>query len=157
METNIQSYPESQTTIRENENQMFFIKNPTIPDENGFVKFLIDDHQMNLLFKRFEINNLRNDFCILAIKNLLKKNEFLQLSLQLSEKLITESEFESEIDENPDRYIIQMNELEDSINLNVISSILTKIGKSFNIDEVSELFSIDVRSIKHELKTIDTN
>lgn len=163
METNITSYPESQSTIKiENVKPMSSrfqtIVNLGNADANGFVSFTIDEKQMSLLFRQFHfknhINNLRNDYCIVAIRNLLKKNEFLQLSLQLSEKLITESEFETEIDQNPEKYIIQMNNIDDHIHLNVISNILTKIGKTFNVDEVSELFSIDTRSINNELKSI---
>lgn len=163
METSITSYPESQSTIKiENVKPMSSrfqtIVNPGNADANGFVSFTIDENQMNMLFQQFHfknhINNLRNDYCIVAIRNLLKKNEFLQLSLQLSEKLITESEFEAEIDQNPDKYIIQMNNIDDHVHLNVISNILTKIGKTFNVDEVSELFSIDARSINNELKAI---
>jgi hypothetical protein len=47
-----------------------------------------------------------------------------------------------------------MNNIDDHVHLNVISNILTKIGKTFNVDEVSELFSIDARSINNELKAI---
>ncbi|MCA4897462.1 MAG: hypothetical protein ACK514_01015 [Bacteroidota bacterium] len=163
METSITSYPESQSTIKiENVKPMSSrfqtIVNLSNADANGFVSFTIDENQMNMLFQQFHfknhIDNLRNDYCIVAIRNLLKKNEFLQLSLQLSEKLITESEFETEIDQNPDKYIIQMNNIDDHVHLNVISNILTKIGKTFNVDEVSELFSIDARSINNELKAI---
>lgn len=163
METSITSYPESQSTIKiENVKPMSSrfqtIVNLSNADANGFVSFTIDENQMNMLFQQFHfknnINNLRNDYCIVAIRNLLKKNEFLQLSLQLSEELITESEFEAEIDQNPDKYIIQMNNIDDHVHLKVISNILTKIGKTFDVDEVSELFSIDARSINNELKAI---
>lgn len=163
METSITSYPESQSTIKiENVKPMSSrfqtIVNTGNADANGFVSFTIDEKQMNMLFQQFQfknhIDNLRNDYCIIAIRNLLKKNEFLQLSLQLSEKLISESEFDIEIEQNPDKYIIQMNNIDNHVHLNVISNILTKIGKTFNVDEVSELFSIDARSINNELKAI---
>lgn len=166
MESNIASYPESQSTIKIEDvksmsSRFQAITNLGSKDADGFISFTIDEKQMDLLFQQFHfknhINTLRNDYCIIAIKNLIKKNEFLQLSLQLSEKLIDENEFESEIKQNPDKYIIQINNIDDSIHLSVISNILTRIGKTFNIDEVSELFSIDTRSINEDLKSAALN
>jgi len=163
METNILSYPESESTLKIENVKPMTSRFQTVFDlndvnENGFVSFTIDEKQMDLLLKQFHftnhVYNLRNDYCIIAIRNLLKKNEFLQLSLQLSEKLISEVEFETEIEHNPEKYIIQMNNIEDGIHLRVISKILTEIGKTFNVDEVSELFSLDARSIDKELKAI---
>ncbi|MCK9412117.1 MAG: hypothetical protein M0Q53_07430 [Prolixibacteraceae bacterium] len=165
METNITSYPISESTIKfeyVKQSSLSFQKVGSLENvnENGFISFIIDEKHMNFLFEQFQItnhvNNLRNDYCIVAIKNLIKKNEFLQLSMQLSENLISETEFETEIEENPEKYIIQINRLNHPINLHVISNILTQIGKSFNLDEVSELFSFDTRSINSELKAIDT-
>lgn len=163
METNITSYPESESTLKiENIKPMSsrfqFVGNLDKVNKNGFISFTIDEQQMNLFFEQFQftnhLNNLRNDYCIIAIRNLIKKNEFLQLSLQLSEKLISETEFENEIERNPEKYIIQLNKLDNQIHLHIISNILTKIGTTFNVDEVSELFSIDTRSINSELKAI---
>ena len=83
METNITSYPESQSTIKiENVKPMSSrfqtIGNLSNADANGFISFTIDENQMNMLFQQFHfknhINNLRNDYCIVAIRNLLKKN-----------------------------------------------------------------------------------
>ena len=164
METNILSYPESESTMKmENIKPMSShfqaIGNVSNANENGFISFTIDEKQMNLLFEKFKFNNhiinLHNDYCIVAIRNLIKKNEFLQLSIQLSEKLISEFEFEAEIEQNPSKYIIEMNSHIDISHLHVISNILTKIGTSFNVDEVSELFSLDSRSINDALKAID--
>jgi hypothetical protein len=163
MENNIASYPESESTIKiENVkpsgSRFQAIENLNNPNKNGYVSFQINEIQMNLLLEQFQfqkvLNNLRNDFCIVAIRNLLKKNEFLELSLQLSEKLITETEFEKEIESNPEKYIITLNRLENPFQLHIISSILTKIGGTFKIDEVSELFSLDTRSINKDLKGI---
>ena len=163
METSIASYPESESTIKIDSLKTMSSRFQTVANLNNinaneFISVTIDKKQMDLFLEQFHfknhINLIRNDYCIIAIRNLLKKNEFLQLSLQLSEKLITEEEFEVEIDKNPDKYIIQMNNMDNPMHLHVISNILTKIGKAFNTDEVSELFSIDTRSINNELKII---
>ena len=160
METNIVSYEESQSTLKiDNINPLssrfHAIASLSNKNANGFINFTIDEKKLNLFFENFrsinQFNNLRHDYCIIAISNLLKKNEFLQLSLQLSERLITEEEFENEVENNPDRYIIQMDN--GQVNLSLISGILTKIGKSFTTDQVSEMFSIDHRLLKDQLQT----
>lgn len=163
MENSIASYPESESTIKVLHTTTLSSRFQTVANlgernSNEFISFTIDKKQIGNLFEKFHFRNhlnvLRNDYYVVAIRNLLKKNEFLQLSLQLSEKLVSEEEFDLEIEKNPDKYIIQMKNLEHPIQLHVISNVINKIGKSFTTDEVSELFSIDSRSIDSELKTI---
>jgi hypothetical protein len=160
METNIVSYEESESTLKiDNINPSSSRFHPVGSLSNinssGFIKFTIDEKNLNKFFENFrsmnQLNSLRNDYCVLAIRNLIKKNEFLQLSLQLSEKLISEDEFENEVETNPERYIIKLDN--EQVNLSVISNILSKIGKSFTTDQVSEIFSIDPRLLKSQLQS----
>lgn len=158
METNIASYEEGLSTLKI-ENQVPAISRfqsiASLNDKNAnsFINFTIDEKRFTQFFENFrfvsQLSTLRNEYCIVAISNLLKKNEFLQLSLQLSEKLISEEDFEREVENNPGKYIIEM--ANEQVNLNVISSILSKIGRSFTTDQVSELFSVDPRILKSQL------
>ncbi|QHS63254.1 hypothetical protein [Chitinophaga agri] len=119
--------------------------------ESNFVEFQLPKQSVDLYFKTLEIeksiNALKHVYAITAIKNLLKKNHFLQLNLDYSNKLINEEEFEREIDDNPDRFIIEMTSNDSVLDLYVISELIEKIGNQFTIDEVSELFSIDTESL----------
>jgi hypothetical protein len=90
---------------------------------------------------------LLEDNMIQAINNLLKKNEFLQVTLQLTENLITEEEYELEITSHPDKYIIDTHELSNPFTMNAIQAILRKINRNFTTDEVSEMFSVSPESI----------
>lgn len=83
----------------------------------------------------------RDHYCIIAIKNLFKKNDFLQLSLQRAENLLSDEEFEKEIEENPHKYTIDLHEIEDGTEVNILSEIAQKVGREFTQDEVCELFS----------------
>jgi len=118
----------------------------------------LTSNEIDNLFEQFrfhsEINIIKDNYCFTAINNLIKKNNFLQLSLQLSENQITEEDFEKELDENIGNYLIEMKNLVNSSELKIISNILLSIGKSFSVDEVSELFSVDLKSMNNELLTL---
>ncbi len=85
-----------------------------------------------------------------VIRNLIKKNSFLQLSIQLAEEQISEDEFDVEIDNNPENFIIDLQYLKDKNELIIISEIIKRIGKDFSVDEVSEMFSIDLSEVNYE-------
>src|SRR5688572_7538519 len=64
-----------------------------------------------------------------AVKNLIKKNEYLQLSHRLAEDQISEEEFEEELEKNTSKYLIKVNEMEDPSRLFKISAILNRLEK----------------------------
>jgi len=97
------------------------------------------------------VDKRKEDFYILGFKNLLKQKRFLELSLELSDDLITEEEYETEIEENFEKYTIQLNNLDDINDLKIIEHITNKIGENFSIDEVSEIFSISCKSMNKAL------
>lgn len=108
-------------------------------------------HQMQF---RNQVNFIRDRYCFIAIENLIKKTEFLQLALQLSDKLITEDEFENELQNNTEKYLIQMKQLEQPGHIHIMAEILGRLGRNFNIDEVSELFSIEIQSLNKNIEAI---
>ncbi len=91
-----------------------------------------------------ESQKLKEQLYIAGINNLIKKNNLLQQTIQLAEGFITEEEFEQEIDENPDQFIISIREPHGLEELIVLKNIVKKIGKKFSVDEVSEIFSISL-------------
>jgi len=103
--------------------------------------------------------HISNIYCILenyhskeflflkALENLIKKAEFLQLSLQLEQELISEDDFFSELESNEDKYLIKLDENFKIENFKVISHIMNRLGRNFNSDEISEMFSIPIERV----------
>lgn len=127
--------------------------------EDGFFTFTIKTSEIDAIIDqmnyRKHFNDLRDHYCFTAIRNLIKKNEFLQLSIQLAENLITEDEFESELENNPEKYVIKLEYFNTPADLHIIGDVLHNIGKQFTVDEVSELFSIETTSLNNSLKTLE--
>jgi len=127
-------------------------------DDKNFIEFQLPKDQFGDIFKRAIIDNetnaIREIYSITAIRNLLKKNNFLQLNLDLSNQLLNEEEFNNEIENKPGKYVIEMREIENPQDLFVISDIVNKVGQQFTIDEVSELFSVDTNSLNKGLNQI---
>jgi hypothetical protein len=66
----------------------------------------------------------------------------LDLSYQLTNGSITEEEFEKELNENLEKYIIHVAPLYDPLIIDFLVPIIKKIGVEFNIDEVADLVGI---------------
>lgn len=98
-------------------------------------------------------HKIKEDMYIIAIKNLIKKNNYLQLSLQLSEDIITEDEFEKEVTTNSGKYVIKIDNKDITfIHLDVIQTILKDVdNKGMTLHDVSEMFSIDTHSFEPEV------
>lgn len=95
-------------------------------------------------------------YYILAINNLLKKNNYLSLIVQLSQEQISEDEYVKEIEENSDKYLLDIKYLDDPNDLKIINEIVKKIGVSFSIDEVAEIFSLDSDDIENNVLKINS-
>ena len=95
-------------------------------------------------------------YYILAINNLLKKNNYLSLIVQLSQEQISEDEYVKEIEENSDKYLLDIKYLDDPNDLKIINEIVKKIGVSFSIDEVAEIFSLDSEDIENNVLKINS-
>jgi hypothetical protein len=87
------------------------------------------------------------------VKNLMKKNNFLNLSWLLDQGQMTEDDFQIEIDTNPDLYVIETN---GEVNTDIIISIneiLSDLNLQLSVDEVSELFSINYENLLEMLRS----
>lgn len=103
---------------------------------------IITAEQLRSITNSFSYPRKKENYFVLAINNLVKKSDFLQLSLQHAERIISDEEFENELENNSDKYIIDLKEIEDNIDINIVSEIVAKLDREFTIDEVCELFSI---------------
>ncbi len=90
----------------------------------------------------------------LALKNSIRKNEFLQLSLELANKFITEKEYDAEIENNHTKYVIPIDNSNNESDFKIIYSILEKLNIEITIDEVAELFSIEYDSLYQHIKSL---
>ncbi len=85
---------------------------------------------------------LKEGFYVRAIRNLMKKNEFLQLYIQLAEEQISEEEYEMELINNKDKYFIEMSPIKSEQEFLFLINVIEKLPKSLSVDEFSELFGI---------------
>lgn len=121
--------------------------------QNGNIQSL-SGHLYSGITTMYELLNhkeKKESFYILAVDNLMKKNDFLQLSIQLDQQLITEEEFEKELEENESKYLIKMNNNCNKVDFEIALDILPKLNRTFTADEVSELFAIPLENIHYYL------
>ena len=104
------------------------------------------------------INNLyikrKEKFFLTGIKNLRKNVKFLQLSKDLALNLINDQEFEEEIENNPEKFLIDIFPMEDPLDAVLLHEIVNQIGDDFTIDEAGDTFSFDSESIKKHLNEL---
>ncbi|AWG25597.1 hypothetical protein [Flavobacterium kingsejongi] len=91
----------------------------------------------------------KEHFLMKAVKNLLKKNEFLQLTLQMEQELLDHEGFFEELERNEDKYLIQMDENFKYENFKFISHIMNKLERDFSSDEIAELFSVPIELVNN--------
>ena len=129
-------------------------------DNQEFISFELKTNSLykisNLYktFAEFTSFKKKEKYFVVALQNLLKKINYLQLSLQVAEGQITDIEYETELHKNMQNYIIDINYQEDISDLKIISDIVSQIDNNFSVDEISELFSIDTLSLEENLLAI---
>lgn len=96
----------------------------------------------------------KEHFLFTGIKNLRKNVKFLQLAKDLASKIITDEEFEAEIENNPEKYLIDINPLEDPLDAVLLHDIVNKVGNDLTIDEAGDIFSFESESIKEHLNKL---
>ena len=94
-------------------------------------------------------HQMKEKFYIQAIQNLYKKAEFLELSNEFDNDVISEEEFECELKLHKDKYLIKINPEFEKDSFPYIIEIVNHIKRQFTHDEVSELFSIPIDKINH--------
>lgn len=133
-------------------------ENDTVSYCYGDISGPIKNHLFN--FQRF-VNKER--LYITAISNLYKKVDYLQLTMQLDNELITEVEFDYELDTFENRYLISSNDNFKSDDFELAVSIANNVSqREFTSDELAEMFSIPLERVNkflhdYELKSKSLN
>ena len=76
-----------------------------------------------------------------------------KISFEDINKLVVKKK--QEIEDNQNKYIIDIKYLDNPNDLRIINEIITEIGLSFSVDEVAELFALDTDDI--EKQTLQLN
>jgi hypothetical protein len=90
----------------------------------------------------------RETFMIIAIRNLFKRINFLELFQQLQTGEISNKEFEKEISSNSKKYVVKIETklAPDSVDHKIISGIVAQIGtevRELSVSEVGDVFSVN--------------
>lgn len=158
--TDILTYNDSSEEMVKDSSYNFFEKyTGNTKDEKITITFQTNPSRINdirnIINEYNWFQNKKDEYCIKAIRNLIIKNNFLELSLELSEDQITEEEYSEEIENNPEKYIIDLEYIENPNDIKIINEIVKKIGIEFSVDEVAELFSLDSEDLESKVKQIE--
>ncbi|MEA3494591.1 MAG: hypothetical protein U9R42_00990 [Bacteroidota bacterium] len=134
-----------------------FYKDFSCPTNNGNITIQINTTQSKLrnIINYASFQNKKDEYFIKAIKNLLKKSNFQELSLEISEDQITEEEYYKELEKNPEKYVLDLEYLKDPNDIKIINEIVKRIGVEFSIDEVEELFSLVTGELENKVNQIE--
>ena len=102
------------------------------------------NYSFNFFFNQVSDYQQREFFYIKAINNLLKQRNFLSLVNQYDNNLIDDEYFSTELEENQQKYVIEVNEKLDFEKIRILSSIIEKLNAELHESDLSELFSIDI-------------
>lgn len=112
--------------------------------------------QKENLIDFYNLQAEKEEFYIIAIKNLIKKNKYLQLTLQFKDELVDKAEYVKEIENNEDTYVIKTNNAINEKQLKVLSEIVDNVGEVFVNSEISELFSVSFKDSNRLIQYIST-
>jgi hypothetical protein len=76
---------------------------------------------------------------------------YLKLYTSLLEKYITEEEFDKAIDENPNKYFISIDNKVNQVEMEIVYELVKEIGTEYSIQDVSEIFSIDLSDMMDKI------
>lgn len=113
------------------------------------ISFSVEDTDLKVLMKDIVVSQdypKREEFLITAVKNLLRKINFSELYQQLTDETISEDEFQAEIDNNPNKYVIETIEELSPEDFQIITELVNKITfdiKEFSVNDIAELFSVE--------------
>lgn len=107
-----------------------------------------------LWIKRF-LSEEKESLYLQALRNLYRKIDFIELSQALESEDISEEEFDKELEENEDRYLIPSPTVVPTVKQVIqVSEIMKKLGREkSSVDEVSEVFSLDMDRAMEVLQT----
>ncbi|WMI66714.1 hypothetical protein RBH94_06005 [Aestuariibaculum sp. YM273] len=99
----------------------------------------------------------REKFYVKAIQNLKKQKEYVNLLYQVSNELISDEEFSTELEENESKYLIKLDNKLNAKNFFTISKIMNRIGDVLLDDDLSEIFSLKSENFEKILLKAKSN
>lgn len=109
------------------------------------------------IFNLFRENVDKENLYIKAIENLLKQKEYLNLVYQASNNLISNDEFNEELEKNEEKYLIKIDNNFDNRKFQILIKALEKIKYNFSDDDISEIFSMETNNISNFLESNNNN
>lgn len=98
--------------------------------------------------------NIVYQLLMFAIKNRTIERDFFKLYSSFVEGLLTEDEFNDEINSNEDKYVIQSNIIPGWLELKLALELSKEIPDCTNSEDFASLFSFNSYEIENELKRI---
>lgn len=126
-------------------------------DNNGeSFSYIAKGSDMPYSYLEFLNNSpLKEELYQKALKNLFKKIDFFSLNWQLENEQISEEEFNKELNEKEKNYLIEISDAKiDKKTLLLVDNIVKKLDREMSIDDVSELFSIDLSDSDNIINSI---
>ena len=111
-------------------------------------------NEAQMWIKRF-LSEEKENLYLQALRNLYRKIDFIELSQALESEEISEEEFDRELEENEDRYLIPSPTVAPTLKQVIqVSEIMKKLGREkSSVDEVSEVFSLNMDKAMEVLQT----
>lgn len=136
MEGIIKTYV-SEKEVENNDSQIVFQK---IADHSSSIKIKLKFSQTQELPSFFE---RKERIYLKAIGNLIKKNDFLKLYIEMLSDQISEEEYEDELEKNGDHYFIELKPISSHFEYFSLIDIMHKFPKkSCSVDDFNDIFGI---------------
>lgn len=128
--------------------------------DNGNVKMLSVSNGVQTAFVGVAENKALNmvtsidrmsQLLIRAVNNRTRERNYFRLYNQLLEKEITEEEFDKEIDEKEDEYVVSNNEEADKNDIEMAVALSSYLKDVKDVDDMADLFSFSDVSIRKSL------
>lgn len=128
--------------------------------DNGNVKILSVSNGVQTAFVGVAENKALNmvtsidrmsQLLIRAVNNRTRERNYFRLYNQLLEKEITEEEFDKEIDEKEDEYVVSNNEEADKNDIEMALALSSYLKDVKDVDDMADLFSFSDVSIRKSL------
>lgn len=114
-----------------------------------------DKTNSHVWVKRY-LSEEKEELYLQALRNLYRKIDFIELSQSLDSEDITEEEFDKELEEHEDRYLIPSPSAEPTVQQVIqVADIVKRLGreKISTVDDISEVFSLDMDKAMKVLQT----
>jgi len=84
-------------------------------------------------------------YLIEAVRNFIRKINYSELNESLEDEEITEEQYNLELDQNSEKYVITLRDIGNPSDVLIIADLVKKIGydlKEFSTSDISEMFSV---------------